>query len=164
MPSLTHRWRTHSIEKLGISFDVVEGAEVREGQAGELAYLQQDLQHDKPVAIAMWSGKDTTLAWWRGRFGGRRAVLGPETVTTICGRPGARQEVSVPEERATGAFRGSDGRIGHIPHRVPPQVHVAVAGTTPTGTPFVVTWVVDAGQRDALRADEDHFLASIRCM
>jgi hypothetical protein len=158
--SLTQRWRSHAIDQVGLVFDIVDGIEVREGETDSFRYAQQD----GPVTVAMWSGKDITLAWWRGRFGGRRAKIDPETTITVCGRPGLRQEVFVEDDRATGAFRGSDDAIGHLEHRVPARAHIAIAGTTSTNTPFVVTWVVPVDRREALRADEAHFLASIRCL
>src|SRR6185295_3001912 len=59
--------------------------------------------------------------------------------------------------------QGDSGEIGHLHSLTPSEVHVALAGTTANNTPFVVAWRVATQQRDSLRADEAHFLSSIRC-
>jgi hypothetical protein len=154
-------WRAYSITKLGITIDVVDGPDsLTEGGNGDLYYV---IQNHGPIQLGIRGGKVVSLTWWRDNFGRRAVAFGPETAVTVCGRPARRQEASVPEERATGSFRGSDGKIGHMDHRVPPTIQVAIAGTTAAGVPFVAFWVVKPTQRAAMRADEDHFLASIRC-
>lgn len=82
---------------------------------------------------------------------------------TPCGGPGTRQEVLAPAQHATGIVQGDSGEIGHLHSDTPSEVHVALAGTTANNTPFVVAWRVATQQRDSLRADEAHFLSSIRC-
>jgi len=154
-------WRPYTITKLGITMDVVDGSDaLTEGGTGELYYV---IQNHGSIQLGLRGGTTVSLSWWRDSFGGRSVVFGAETQVTVCGRLARRQEASVPEQRATGSFRGSDGKLGHRPHRVPPTTQIAIAGTTAGGTAFVAFWVVEPGQRAALRMDEDHFLASIRC-
>lgn len=160
MPRTTLTWRPHAVAGHGLSLDLPADAVVREADAA--GFHNASLERP-PITLSVWIGKDMSLAWWRGRFGGRQAAIGNEASATICGRTGAKQEVAVGEERATGFFPTGDGGIGHIYANTPAQVHVAVSTTTSAGVPFVASWVVAADQRDALRADEDHFLASIRC-
>lgn len=164
MPSTTLRWRSHTPTiagaPAGISLDVVDGTSVSEGEIGSFHYVSQT---SPPVQLDVWLGPDISLAWWRGRFGSRAPTMGAESTVSVCGRPGVRQEVSVPAQQATGVHRTADGSIGHMQSEMPPEVHVAIAGTTGSGTPFVVAWRVAGDRRAALRADEAHFLSSIRC-
>src|SRR5262245_7769480 len=67
-----------------ISFDVIDGAAVGEGDIGSFHYVSQT---QAPVQIDVWIGQDMSLAWWRGRFGSRSPTLGPESAVTLCGRP-----------------------------------------------------------------------------
>jgi hypothetical protein len=163
MPSMT-RWRSHTPTiagaTAGLTFDVVDGAPLGEGDIGSFHYVSQT---SAPIQLDVWLGPDISLAWWRGRFGSRAPILGAESAISVCGRPGMRQEVSVPAEQATGVQPTADGSIGHIHSETPPEVHVAIAATTASGTPFVVAWRIPADRREALRADEAHFLSSIRC-
>jgi hypothetical protein len=154
----TLHWRPQPVAKLGLTIDVVDGVAVDERDAGAVHALQQF--HLK-FQLGAWLGKDASLAWWRNRFL-PAANVGPETPLQVCGRPAHRQEVSAPADSATGSFPTASG----MPERTtktPARVHVAVAGTTAADLGFVVSWVVDADQRDAMRADEDHFIASITC-
>ena len=164
MASKTLSWHGHTPTIAGkaaeISFDVIDGVAVAEGDIGSFHYVSQTRA---PVQIDVWIGPDMSLAWWRGRFGSRSPTLGPESAVTLCGRPATRQEVSVPAQQATGVVQADSGEIGHLHSSTPPEVHVALAGTAASGTPFVVTWRVVAERRDSLRADEAHFLSSIRC-
>jgi len=155
----TLHWRPHPIAKLGLTIDVVDGTPIDERDAGPLHSLQQF--HPK-FQISALLGKDASLAWWRNRFL-PSAKIGPESAIQICGRAGHRQEVSAPADSATGGFATPDGHIEERTSTTPGRVHVAIAGTTAAGLGFVVSWVVEADQRDAMRADEDHFLASISC-
>ncbi len=156
--TMTLRWRSQPIAKLGLTVDVVDGTAVDERDAGAVHALQQF--HPK-FQLGVWLGKDASLAWWRNRFL-PAATLGPETALQVCGRPGYRQEVSSPAESATGSFPTGSG-MEERTTMTPARVHVAIAGTTAAGLGFVLSWVVDADQRDAMRADEDHFIASITC-
>lgn len=160
MPDASVRWKPHTIAKHALSIDLIDGVEISEASVAEQDYV---IQNHGPAQLVLRVGSAITLDWWRDQFGSRALAFQPIVATTVCGREGRRQEVTVPETRAVGSFRGSDGSIGHMSNRVGPRVHVAVAGTTTAGSPFVLAWNVDADQRDALRADEDHFLASIRC-
>jgi hypothetical protein len=160
MPRTTLSWRSHTVAGHGLALDVPTDADVTEADAAgfhNVSLIRPTLE------LSVWIGKDMSLAWWRGRFGGRDATLGAEASATICGRPGARQEVTVAAEHASGLVPGQDGAIGHVEHDLPARIHVAVSGTTKAGVSFVASWIVEAPQRDALRADEDHFLASLRC-
>jgi hypothetical protein len=152
------RWRPQPIAKLGLTIDVVDGTEINERDAGAIHTLQQF--HPK-FQLGAWLGKDASLAWWRNRFL-TAAKVGPETPLQACGRPAQRQEVSAPADSATGSFPTAN-EVQERTTRTPARVHVAIAGTTAAGLGFVVSWVVDADQRDAMRADEDHFIASITC-
>jgi hypothetical protein len=154
----TLRWRSQPIAKLGLTIDVVDGTAVDERDAGAVHALQQF--HPK-FQLGVWLGKDASLAWWRNRFL-PAATLGPETALQVCGRPAHRQEVSAPAVSATGSFPTAGG-MEERATVTPARVHVAIAGATAAGLGFVVSWVVDADQRDAMRADEDHFIASITC-
>lgn len=164
MASKTLSWRSHTPTIAGaatdLSLDVIDGVPVGEGDIGSFHYVSQTRP---PVRIDVWIGPDVSLAWWRGRFGSRSPTLGSESAVTLCGRSGRRQEVSVPAQQATGLVPGDDGAVGHLNAATPPEVYVAFAGTTANNAPFVVAWRVAADQRDALRADEAHFLSSIRC-
>ena len=155
----TTSWRAHPIAALGLTIDLVDGPKITEGDGGGQHYVLQG--HDA-VVLAVRIGNDMTLAWWRSNFGERKLAFGAEASVTICGRAGRRQEVAVPTETATGLVP-TDGGIGHIYSETPAHVHIAMSGLTSAGTPFVATWVVDAGRRDSLRIDEDHFFSSIRC-
>lgn len=155
----TLAWRRHALVTGGVSLDLVDGPPIAEGDAAGFHYVSQA---HPPVQLDLWLGPDISLAWWRGRFGSRNAVIGPETSFAVCGRAARRQEVSVSDQRATGLVPGSGG-LGHVEDATPAEVHVALGATTAAGTPFVVSWRVSSGQRDALRGDETHFLASLRC-
>jgi len=163
MASQTLSWRSHTPTIAGaaadLSLDVVDGIPVGEGDIGSFHYVSQTRP---PIQLDLWIGADISLAWWRGRFGSRSPTLGPESAITLCGRSAARQEVSVPAQQATGLMPGDAG-LGHMHVSTPPEVHIALAGTTASRAPFVVAWRVAADHRDALRADEAHFLSSIRC-
>jgi hypothetical protein len=154
----TLRWRPQPIATLGLTVDVVDGTAIDERDAGAVHALQQF--HPR-FQIGAWLGKDASLAWWRNRFL-PAAKVGPETPLQVCGRPAHRQEVSAPADSATGSFPTASG-VQERTTRTPARVHVAIAGTTAAGLGFVVSWVVDADQRDTMRADEDHFIASITC-
>lgn len=156
-PTLT--WRAHAVTGAALAFDLPADARVAEADADAFHNLAATRAS---LTISAWIGKDMSLAWWRGRFGGTGASLGAESAATICGRAGARQEVAVPARSATGLVPQAGG-VRQVDERTPAQVQVAVSGTTRAGVPFVVAWIVDADQRDALRADEDHFFASLRC-
>jgi hypothetical protein len=164
MPSTILRWRSHTPTiagaAAGVSLDVVDGVAVAEGDIGTFHYVSQT---SSPIQVDLWIGPDISLAWWRGRFQSRNPTLGAETAVTLCGATGARQEVSVPAQEAIGLVADENGHIGHVGSSVPPEVHVALAGVSARKTPFVVAWRVAADQRDALRADELHFLSAIRC-
>jgi hypothetical protein len=157
MPSL--RWRPQPVATVGLTIDVVDGTPIDEGNIGPLHSL---LQFHPKLQIGVLVGKPSTLAGWRRRFL-PTATIGPEAPIKVCGRPGHRQEVRTAAESATGGFPTPDGRIEERTITTPARVHVAIAGATAAGVEFVVNWVVDADQRDAMRADEDHFLASITC-
>lgn len=159
MSSTTLAWRSHSIAIGGVSLDLVDGQPILEGDAAGFHYVSQA---HPPVQLDVWIGPNMSLAWWRGRFGSRDATIGPESVVTVCGRSARRQEVSVPEQHAVGLVPTDTG-LGHVEAATPAELHVAIAGTAASGTPFVVSWRVEATQRDALRSDEAHFLASISC-
>jgi hypothetical protein len=154
-------WRARTIAPHGLTIDFVDGAQISEGAGGDQHFAVQN--HDAVLA-AVRIGKTIDLAWWRASFGQRKLAFGAQTALVVCDRPATRQEVTVPAETATGLVPARDGGIGHIESQTPAEVHVAVAGTTATGTPFIATWVVAADRRDARRADENHFFASIRCM
>lgn len=152
-------WRRHAITVSGISLEVVDGPLVLEGDAADFHYISQ--AHGQ-VGLDVWLGKTITLAWWRGRFGARNAAIDSETAVAVCGRPALRQEARVPEQRATGAVL-TDGGIGHLESTTPAEVHVAIEAAAADGTPFVVSWRIEASRREALRGDEARFFASIRC-
>jgi hypothetical protein len=164
MSSKTLRWRSHTPTiagaVAGVSLDVVDGSPLAEGDIGTFHYVSQT---SPPIQIDLWIGPDISLAWWRGRFGSRNPTLGAETAVTVCDRTGTRQEVSVPAQQAIGIVSNEKGNLGHVTSAVAPEVHVALAGTTANSTPFVVAWRVSADQRNALHADELHFLGAIHC-
>jgi hypothetical protein len=154
------RWQPHTIAAHGLTIELVDAHPPASGGGPEQEFLVQRLETG---VAALRIGPAITLAWWRASVGAA-LPFGPERAVTVCGRPGARQEVSAPADVATGLVPDPGGSgFGHIEQRTPARIHVAVAGTTARGTPFVATWTVDAERRDALRADEDHFFASIRC-
>lgn len=154
------RWRARTIAAHGMTLDLVDGVEPTEGDGGGQHFVIQ--RRDGSVA-AVRVGADVTLAWWRMNFGERKLAFGAEQTFRVCGRDGKRQEVSVPGETATGIVPDGSGRIGHLDEHTPAEVHIAVSGTTASGVPFVMTWVVSADRRDALRIDEEHFFGSVRC-
>lgn len=153
-------WRARTIAQHGISFDLVDGVEAAEGEGGGQQFV---IQRNDGAVAAVRIGTDMTLTWWRTNFGERKLAFSAESTVRVCGRDGKRQEVSVPAETATGIVPAPTGGVGHIEKRTSAQVHVAVSATTSAGTPFVMTWVVPADRRDALRIDEDHFFGSVRC-
>jgi hypothetical protein len=156
----TLKWRSYPIASAGVTIDVVDGSDVSDASVETQHYV---LQKHGTVQLGIRIGKTMTLAWWRDNFGSRKLPFTSEVPVSVCGRPSKRQEVAVPEERATGSFKGNDGNIGHMEHHVGPRVSVAIEGTTASGTPFVAIWSIDASERDARRTDEDHFFASISC-
>lgn len=153
-------WRARTIAEHGMTIDFVDGIEPAEGEGGGQHFVIQ--RRDGAVA-ALRIGADMTHVWWRTNFGERKIAFGAESVVRVCGRDGKRQEVAVPAETATGIVPASNGNIGHVEERTPATVHVAVSGSTASGTPFLLIWSVPADRRDALRADEDHFFGSVRC-
>jgi hypothetical protein len=153
-------WRARTIASHGLSIDFVDGPQISEGDGEDQHFV---LQNHDAVLAAVRIGTAMNLTWWRASFGQRELAFGAESALTVCGRPATRQEVTVPAETATGLVPAPDGSIGHITNETPTEIHVAVAGTTTAGTPFIATWVVVADRRAARRADEDHFFASIRC-
>jgi hypothetical protein len=152
-------WRRHTLAVGGVSLDLVEGSTIAEGDAAGFHYVSQA---HPPVQLDLWLGPDISLAWWRGRFGGRKALIGPEISFRVCGRPARRQEVSVLDQHATGLVPNGD-QLGHIEQDTPSEVHIAITGATGAGVPFVVSWRVDAGEQDSFRGDESHFLESLHC-
>jgi len=160
MVTATLPWTTTAVAALDLELAVMSDVTPTEGVAGELVYFHA--AHG-PVTIDVWSGPGQDLAGWRARLVNRKPRHGPETASTLCGRPALRQESAAAEETATGSYRAPSGDIGHLAHRVPPQVHVALAGTTTSGAPLLVVWSVAADARDALRGDEAHFFAALRC-
>jgi hypothetical protein len=155
----TLHWKPYPIAKFGLTIDVVDGTAVDESEVAAWHSVQQ--YHPK-FHLGAFVGKDAGLASWRKAFM-PSAKRGPESAVLVCGRPGRRQEVTTAADSATGGFATPDGHIEERTSTTPARVHVAIAGTTSTGIELVVNWVVDADQRDAMRADEDHFLASITC-
>jgi hypothetical protein len=153
-------WRARAIAAHGLTIDFVDGPEITEGDGEDQHFVVQ--RHDAVLA-AVRIGTPMNLTWWRANFGERKLDFTSEMPVTVCGRPAVRQEVTVPAETATGLVPTPDGGIGHMYNQRPAEVHVAVAGTTTAGTPFVATWVVAADRRAPLRSEEDHFFASIRC-
>lgn len=153
-------WRTRAIANHGVSIDLVDGVDAVEGDGGGQHYV---IQRRDGVVAAIRIGDEMTLAWWRANFGERKLAFNSESAIRVCGREAKRQEVSLPAETATGIVPGKNDLIGHVQQNTPAQVHVAVSATTASGNPFVMTWVVTADRREALRADEDHFFGSVRC-
>ena len=150
-------WRTRSLSAHKLIIDLVDGIEP---VVSESSLVQR---RDDGVDM-VHVGADETLAGWRAGFGERPLAFGPDTPLTVCGRPGLRQEVTVPAETAIGIVASPQGGVGgHLHHETPAQTHVAVAGTTTAGVPFIATWTISVARRDARRADEDHYFGSIRC-
>ena len=160
MANPTLRWLPHTSELLGLLLDLPAGAKPEEGAAGELSYL---LAGTGDVRVGAWIGPGQELSAWRARLVNRKPQMTAEVGATLCGRPARRQEAALQPERATGIVPDSAGSVGHLEHRVPAQVEVAVAGTLPNGTQVLIAWTVAADRRDSYRTDEAHFIASIRC-
>jgi len=152
-------WRTYAISNLGVEVSLFDGVEIQDHDIGGLRAVSQ---HDAHVTLLVVAGASASLAWWRQRFA-PAAKLGTVTPVRVCGRAGQRQEVGAPAESATGMFATGRGRFEERTSDTPARVHVAIEGTTTAGASFVATWIVDAAHRDAMRTDEDHFLASITC-
>jgi hypothetical protein len=160
MGNSTLQWQPHTSELLGLSLDLPAGAKAEEGSAGELRYL---LARSGDVRVGAWIGPGQDLSGWRARLVNREPRVTIESAATLCGRPARRQEAALSPEQATGATRDSAGSLREVEHRVPAQVEVAVAGSLANGTAVLVAWTVVSDRRDAHRADEEHFIASIRC-
>jgi len=159
-PALTLPWRPHAIDALAVELASIDGVAPSTGVAGEITYWQ--VEHD-PVVVGAWAGPGQDLAGWRARLVNRAPRFGDPEAATVCGRPARRQEAAIAAERATGLIAGSGTVAGHLEHRVPAQVQVALATTLADGRPLLIVWVVRADARDPLRGDEAHFLSSIRC-
>jgi hypothetical protein len=159
-PQIPVTWRRHTIPALGLELDAFDGPPAAEGSEAGITYF---VQTSGPVQLAIRAGAGQDLAGWRKLYDPpRQAAFGGEAGTTLCGRPSKRQEVTVEPVRATGGFIGPDGKAVTMEHDDPRTVHVAVASRV-GGQPFVAVWSVDAAQREAYRAAEEHFFVSIRC-
>lgn len=158
-PMSTRTWQPHTLANLGLTVSVLDGVAVDERDLGDIHAVTQ---HAPSLDVLVYAGKTMSLAWWRNRFQ-PTAKLGPETAVQVCGRPGHRQEVTAAADSATGVFGKQGSGVIERTVTTPARVHVAIDGTTSAGVGFVVSWVVDADQRDAMRADEDRFLTSITC-
>ena len=153
-------WKRHRLVDIGLELDLLDGPPVSEGAAGGITYA---IQQDRGVKIRVASGPGSDLAGWRGFYPSQAKRFGGESVVTVCGTTGRRQEAEVAPESATGIYQDPDGKIGHIYHDEPAVVSVAVAFAV-RGQPVLVEWAVPAADRERYRAGEKHFLASITCL
>jgi hypothetical protein len=157
----TFRWRATAIEGTGLTIDLIDSDRAAV-MFGDLSAIHNMSQVHEPVQLDVWVGPAVTLAWWRGRFAGRDTTTTPVNPLEVCGRTAQLQSITVAAQRSTGLVLG-DTAHGHLDdHRVA-EVHIAIAGMSPVGTGYVVSWRVQSSRRDALRRDEQHYLSSIRC-
>ena len=160
MADITVSWLRYDSDLLGISLEIPVGVPRDEGSAGDLRYLL--VQHET-FQVAAWVGVNQALAAWRARLVNRNPQFATEASTTLCSRPARRQEAAVGPEEATGLVTDTSGNLGHLQHRIPAQVQVAVAGNLADGTPLLIAWTVTRDRREAYRTDEERFIGSIRC-
>jgi hypothetical protein len=173
----------------GVSFDAMTGAEVTGGDMNGIAYMRQE---KPPVAISIWNGGDRTIDAWR-RGLGKNTELTPEVSVDVCGRKGIRQEARLAGGRVQVGGGGAsmapdllrdltapDADQPKAPEPpplppppsptqaekrwrdIPPRTIVVLAFLGKNG-PTIASWTVETAQRDAFKAAEDHFFASLRC-
>ncbi|MEZ4401332.1 MAG: hypothetical protein R3B06_15000 [Kofleriaceae bacterium] len=143
-----------------LTFELPDPTRFEAGAAGEIQFAKGRVG---AAFVNAWAGAGQDLDGWQARLVNRGPVLGPASDVSLCGRPARRQEAALTAASATGIRRTPSGELGHIEHRMAPQIAVAVAGTTAEGDPLLVTWTIDADQRQAARPDEERFFASLAC-
>lgn len=160
MSQMPVTWRRHTVAALGLELDAFHGPTAAEGSAAGIIYF---VQTSGPAQLSIRAGAGQDLVGWRKIYGPPcQAAFGDEASTTLCGQTAKRQEVTVEPMQATGGFIGPDGKAVTMEHNDPRMVHVAVASRI-GDQPFVAVWSVNGAQREAYRAAEEHFFASIRC-
>jgi hypothetical protein len=102
------------------------------------------------------------LPGWRARFETSQSQFGVEEQTTVCGRQATRQVGDVAPRAATGLVLSPTGDFSHIYESHPARVEVALAFEYASQS-ILVGWSVEAMERDAWHAAEEHFFASIAC-
>jgi hypothetical protein len=154
-------WTDQTIDELGITVPILDGAPPSRGAAGGITYL---IQEQDGVKLGVWYGAGRDLAAWRGFYATpRTATFGTEESITVCGAPAARQRADVAAgETATGAVRGDDGAIGHIDGTAP-AVHSVAIALTRGDTPVLIELAVPADRADDMAGDFDYLASAIRC-
>lgn len=153
-------WRHLDLPALRIALDVFDGGdEPVQGEAGGIVWL---LQEHGPVRLGAWSGPGMDLPGWRARFAAAQPQLGRAEPAAVCGRPAARQVAIVRPFAATGLVREPGGALGHV-LASPAQTAEIACAFEHAGRPVLVAWSVALGERDAWRASEEHFFASVVC-
>lgn len=159
-PAAPIRWTPHVIDGHGLWIELAADTPITDGDYAGAHYAWQ---RRGPVFARAALGPAATLDRWRADLG-ERTLTFTETTVKVCLHDATRMETATPAETAEGYAPAPPGAgSGHmIMARTPARVHVAI-GVMSGRQPLLLEWVVDADQREAHRADEQHFFASLRC-
>lgn len=176
-------WTQHTMEEVGVSVPTIDGVDVRASTMNTNTYV---MQMKKPIRAAFWLGKGRTVESWRERYENNdRFELSEPTKVTICGVPGVRQSLSIPEGRMQVgyarsedlppdmAMAGGDGQAptppanGEAPAKPVwkknPATFTTVVGFKRRGSDVIASWTVETDKREAFRAAEEAYFAGILC-
>jgi hypothetical protein len=147
-----------TLDAIGLELELLDGAEVTRWDGGLL-------QFSPPVEIGLWYGDGQTLQRWRA--GAESAWPGvtfaAERDEALCGAAARVIEARIPAgEAAEGGFTTPEGGLELRTQQAPAKTAV-VAAFVHRGTPILLSWTVAADRREALRAAEERFFASLSC-
>jgi hypothetical protein len=147
-----------TIDAIGVALELFGDAEVTRWEGGLLQFAP-------PVEIGLWYGDGQTLERWRAGAESTWPGLtcAEERTVTLCGVPGRLLEVRIPAGApAEGGFSTPGGAMEFRRVQAPAKTAV-VAAFAHRGTPILLSWTVEADRREALRAAEERFFASLSC-
>jgi hypothetical protein len=147
-----------TLDAIGLELELLDGAEVTRWDGGLLQFAP-------PVEIGLWYGDGQTLERWRA--GAESAWPGvtfaAERGLALCGAPARLLEAQIPAgEAAEGGFETPAGGLELRTEQAPAKTAV-VAAFVHRDTPILLSWTVEAGRREELRAAEERFFASLSC-
>jgi hypothetical protein len=147
-----------TIDAIGVELELFGDAEITRWEGGLLQFAP-------PVEIGLWYGDGQTLDRWRAGAESTWPGLSfaEERSVALCGVPGRRVEVRIPAGAAAeGGFATPGGELELRRVQAPAKTAV-VAAFVHRGTPILLSWTVVTDQREALRAAEERFFASLSC-
>jgi hypothetical protein len=157
------RWQPALVEEAGIRFDAIAGREIVRGHVeNDVDYVMQPVAATHGVQLALGIDHGPGATFDRSRYGGTGVRFGPEDTVTVCGAPVRRFVVERPAGPPGGFALGEDGEHTHL-EQTPAMTDIIVTFVH-RGRHVLASWDVESSHRAELRAAEEHFFASLRCV